>query len=102
MLTALELLQDNIFVRLGEIIFRQVIIIPMLTNCASLIVDIFLYCHESQLTQYPSKQHFVEIFNNTFRYLNDILALNSDDFRIYTNDIYLVGLSLNKVNIDNK
>ena len=36
------------------------------------------------------------------RYFDDILALNNDDFNIYTIDVYPVELSLNKANIDNK
>ena len=35
-------------------------------------------------------------FNNTFRYLGDILALNNDDFSMYTKEIYPVELTLNK------
>ena len=45
---ALEFLLDNIFVRFGNTIYRQIIGIPMGTNCAPLIADLFLYCYESQ------------------------------------------------------
>ena len=48
----------------------------------------------------PSKQHLVEKFNNTFRSLEDILALDNNDFNIHTKDIYPVELSLNTANID--
>ena len=48
MVTALEFPLDNIFVRFGETAYRQVIGIPMETNCAALIADLFLYCYESQ------------------------------------------------------
>ena len=71
MITSLEFLIDNIFVRFGHSIHRQVIGIPMGTNCAPLIADLFLYCYESQfmskINKDPSQQHLVEISNNTFR-----------------------------------
>ena len=50
------------------------------------------YYYESQFmarkSKDPSNQHFVEKYNTTFRYLNDMLALNSDDFNNYTRGIY--------------
>ena len=69
------------------------------TNFAPFIVDLFLFCYESQLmtrinTDF-SKQHLVEKFNNIFKYLDDILALNKYDFNNYTSDVHLVELSLN-------
>ena len=106
MITALEFLLDNIFVRFGNNVYRQVIGIPMGTNCAPLIADLFLYCYESQfmakISKDPSKLHLVDKFNNTFRYLDDILALNNDDFDRYTNEIYPPELTLNKANTNNQ
>ena len=46
MLKALNLLLDNIFVRFGNSVYQQVIGIPMGTNCAPLIADLFLFCYE--------------------------------------------------------
>jgi hypothetical protein len=43
---ALHFLLDNIFVHFGESIYRQVIGIPMGTNCAPLVADLFLFCYE--------------------------------------------------------
>ena len=43
-----ELLIDNIFVKIGGCPFRQVIGIPMGTNCAPLLADLFLYSYESE------------------------------------------------------
>lgn len=42
----------------------------------------------------------VQKFNNTFRYLDDILALNNDNFNTYTSEIYPPELTLNKANTD--
>ena len=42
------ILIDNIFVKFGGCLFRQVIGIPMGTNCAPLLADLFLYSYESE------------------------------------------------------
>lgn len=39
---------DNINVRVGEKFYRHVLGIPKESKCAPLIVDLFLYCCESQ------------------------------------------------------
>ena len=39
----LDFFIDNIFVECGGVIFQQVIGIPMGTNCAPLLADLFLY-----------------------------------------------------------
>jgi hypothetical protein len=45
---ALSFLLDNIYVRYGDTVFKQVIGIPIRTNCAPLIADLFLYCYERE------------------------------------------------------
>ena len=42
-----EFLIDNIFVKFGGHLFRQVIGIPMGTNSAPLLTDFFLYSYEN-------------------------------------------------------
>ena len=41
MMDSLNFLLDNIYIRFGEKIYRQVVGIPMGTNCAPLIADLF-------------------------------------------------------------
>ena len=43
----LEFLIDNIFVIFGGNVFQQIVGIPMGTNCALLLADIFLYSYEA-------------------------------------------------------
>ena len=43
---ALTFLSDNIFIRFGTKLYRQVVGIPMGTNCAPLVADLFLFCYE--------------------------------------------------------
>ena len=44
----IEFLVDNIYVRFGGQLFRQVMGIPMGTNCPPLLADLFLYSYESE------------------------------------------------------
>ena len=47
----LEFLVDNIFVVFGGKVFQQIVGIPMGTNCAPLLADIFLYYYEAEFIQ---------------------------------------------------
>ena len=47
----LELLVDNMFVVFAGKIFQQTVGIPMDTNCAPLLADIFLYSYEAEFIQ---------------------------------------------------
>ena len=44
----LEFLVDNIFVVFAGKVFQQIVGIPMGTNCAPLLADIFLYSYEAE------------------------------------------------------
>ena len=47
---ALVYLLDTIFIRFGTKLYRQTIGIPMGTNCAPLVADLFLFCYERDFT----------------------------------------------------
>ena len=44
MCDALHYLLDNIFIRFGSKLYRQIVGIPMGTNCAPLVADLFFFC----------------------------------------------------------
>ena len=46
MLSSFHYLLDNIFIRFGLKLYRRVVGIPMGTNCAPLVADLFLFCYE--------------------------------------------------------
>ena len=46
MCEALTILLDNIYIRFGTKLYRQIEGIPTGTNCASLVADLFLFCYE--------------------------------------------------------
>ena len=37
---------ENIYVQFGDMVYQQIVGIPMGTNCAPLIADLFLYCYK--------------------------------------------------------
>ena len=43
---ALTFLLDNIYIRFGSKLYRQIVGIPMGTNCGPLEADLFLFCYE--------------------------------------------------------
>jgi hypothetical protein len=47
----LGFLVDNIYVVFGDQVFQQSIGIPMGTNCAPLLADLFLYSYEAEFVQ---------------------------------------------------
>jgi hypothetical protein len=76
----LELLIDNIFVIFGGRVFQQTVVIPMGTNCAPLLADLFLFSYEADLIQgllQKNEKKLARSFNFTFRYIGDILSLNN-------------------------
>ena len=46
MFDALHYILDNMFIRFGSKIYRQIVDIPMGTNCAPLLEDLFWFCYE--------------------------------------------------------
>ena len=46
MCEALTFLSDNIYIRSGSKLERQIVGIPMGTNRAPLVADLFLFCYE--------------------------------------------------------
>ena len=51
---ALSYLLGNIFLRFSTKLHRQIVGIPMGTNCAPLIADLFLFCYERDFMMYLS------------------------------------------------
>jgi hypothetical protein len=87
----LEFLIDTIFVSFEGALFLQVVGIPMGTNCAPLLVDLFLYLYESEFLQNLVKHkkiHEVRAFNFTYWYIDDVLSINNPRFAEFFPLIY--------------
>ena len=90
-ISMLEFLIDNIFVEFGGHIFQQCTGIPMGTNCAPLLADLFLYSYEAEFIQSLVRQKKLSVakaFNFTFRYIDDVISLNNSIFSDYLPMIY--------------
>ena len=88
----IKFLMDNIFVQSGGRLFHQVIGIPMGTNCAPLLVDLFLYENERRefLDNMTRSGHrrFARSFNLCYRYSDDLIVFNNNKFLDYLKEIY--------------
>jgi hypothetical protein len=87
----LEFLIDNIFVSFGGALFQQVVGIPMGTNCASLLADLFVYSYESEFLQNLVKYKKIpeaRAFNFTYKYIDDVLSINNPRFAEFVPLIY--------------
>ena len=72
---------DNIFIRFGTKLYRQTTGIPMGTNCAPLVADLFLFCYERDFMKSLSRENqadIIEVFNSFSRYLVDLLNIDTD------------------------
>ena len=66
---ALIYLLDNIYIRFGTKLYRQIVGIPMGTNCAPLVADLFLFCYEKDFMTSLSDVKQAEIIE-AFKYLD--------------------------------
>ena len=71
---ALVYLLDNIFIRFGTKLYRQTVGIPMGTNCAPLVADLFLFCYERVFMKSLSRENQAEIIE-AFNSIQDSLMI---------------------------
>ena len=98
---ALIYLLDNIYIRFGTKLYRQIVGIPMGTNCAPLVADLFLFCYERGFMTSLSdvkQAEIIETFKSTSRYLDDLINIDNTYFEGMVNRIYPPELQLNKAN----
>jgi hypothetical protein len=68
----LDFLVDDIYVVFGDQVFQQSVGIPMGTNSAPLLVDLFVYSHEVKFVQklLRDKNKLAASFNHTYKYID--------------------------------
>ena len=91
MISMLEFLIDNIFVSFGGTLFQQVVGIPMGTNCALLLADLFFILIRVGVSSKACKDkkiHEARAFNFTYRYIDDVLSINNSRFAEFLPLIY--------------
>ena len=67
---AFTFLMENIYVQFDGMIYRQIVGIPMGTNCAPLIADLFLYCYERDFMSNLQKSKRFDHIDKFQRYLS--------------------------------
>ena len=97
-----EFLIDNISVKFGGCLFRQVMEIPMGTNCAPpLLADLFLYSYESEFLGNMIRsghRKLARSFNLCYRYTDDWTVFNNKKFGDYVKEIYPSQPTVEKAN----
>ena len=102
---AFTFLMENIYVQFDGMVYQQIVGIPMGTNCAPLITDLFLYCYERDFMsdlQKSKRFDLIDMFNDTSRYLDDIFTIDNPEFEKHIPDIYPAEFQLNKANTSDK
>ena len=66
---ALIYLLDNIYIRFGSKLYRQNVGIPMGTNCAPLVADLFLFCYERDFMKSLTKEKRYDLVHRENRHL---------------------------------
>ena len=92
---------DNIYIQVGDHVFRQAIGIPMGTDCAPFLANLYLYALEFKFMETLSNTniHLARKFSCCFRYIDDLLTFNNDELmNEYKNVIYPKEMILNKEN----
>ena len=72
-------------------------IIPMATNCAPFLVDLFLYSYEADFIHgllQKNEKKLARSFNFTFCYIDDVLSLNNSRFGDFVDRIYPIELEI--------
>ena len=86
-------------------VYQQIVGIPMGTNCAPLIADLFLYCYERDFMSNLQKSKWFDLidkFNDTSLCLDDVFTFDNPEFAEHILDIYPRELQLNKANTSDK
>ena len=93
-----EYLIDNVFVSVGNRVYKQCVGIPMGTDCAPLLANLFLFYYEYRYMKslISSNISLAKRYTHTMRYIDDLLALNNSGFAGRATDIYPSELVLKK------
>ena len=97
----IEFLIDNIFVQFGGSLFHQMIGIPMGTNCAPLLADLFLYSYENEFLDNMIRSghwRLARSSNLCYRCIDDLIVFNNKKFLDYLKEIYQSQLTVETAN----
>ena len=103
---AIHWLIDNIYVTFGDAIFRHTIGIPMGTDCAPFLANIFLFgCEHDWILKMKEQKRWKLLLNvkHFSRYIDDLFCINNHNLLYkHKHAIHPVELELNHENKNNK
>ena len=94
---ALHYLLENIFIRFGSILYGLIVGIDICTDCAPLVADLFLFCHERDFMLSLSDNNQVGDIAQ-FKISYDLLNIDNHYFEQMISQIYQTELQLNRGN----
>ena len=91
-----EYLIDNVYIKVGDKVYRQTIGIPMGTDCAPQLANMFLFHYEYSYMKrlMANNLYMARRFSHTLRYIDDLLTLNNPKFEEEIVNIYPPELTL--------
>ena len=86
----LDFILDNIYVKFGKDIYKQIVGIPIGLDSGQDIANLLLYCYESDYVEKISKENLTlaRKFSLCSRYIDDLSVGNFPDFREHIYKIY--------------
>ena len=93
-----EYLIYNVYIKVGNNVYRQTIGIPMGTDCAPQLANLFLFHYEYLYMKNLMRDNLcmAKRFSNTVRYIDDLLTLNNSHFEEEITNIYPSELTLKR------
>ena len=94
----IKFLVDNVYISVGNRIYKQTVGIPMGTDCAPMLANLFLFSYEYAYTKEMLKTDYgtALAMRHTVRYIDDLLTFNNPTFKDKTSDLYPPTLTLKK------
>ena len=95
----IEFLVDNMYVRFCGQLFRQMVGIPIGTNCTPLLANLFLYSYENEFLDKlikEGKRKLARKFDLSYCYTDDLISFNNKRFKEFISDIYPKELTISE------
>ena len=86
----IKFLVDHVYISVGNRIYKQTVGIPMGTDCAPILANLFLFSYEYAYTKEMLKTDYdtALAMRHTVRYIDDLLTFNNPTFKDKTSDLY--------------
>ena len=89
---------DSVYIKVGRKVYRQTVGIPMGTDCVPQLANLFLFHYEYSYMKNLMKKNLcvAKKFNDTIRYIDDLLTVNNSKFEREICNIYPPQLTLKR------